>query len=178
MKQFTIWENPTDRPANWSSFHNADLPQLYETEFQGSPSLEATSNPAAQIETTAIDFKGCWYPTAVDSTHINLTGGTFTCGATFIPNVTNITVSASTLTYIYLTATLSATYEDGYVTGGSATSASIIGSTSILSSSGTTGYIPLCSWQAGALVARFEFFSLKAKIGNFGGAILFEPGMT
>jgi len=179
MKQFTIWENPTDKPANWSSFHNADLPKLYETEFQGSPSLEATSNSAAQTETTAIDFKGCWYPSAVDSTHIRLTAGSFTCGSIFTPSVSSISVSSTLLNYIYLRATLSATTTDGYVSGGSATAVDILSGTSIPVSDNTYGYILLCSWQAGALVDRYEYFSLKARLNNKNvGDVYFEHGMA
>ena len=177
--QFTVYEKPTDKPANWSSFHNADLPKLYETEFQGATSLEATSNPAAQIETTAIDFKGCWYPTAIDSTHVKLTGGSFTCGSIFTPTVTSISVSSSALTYIYLQATLSPTYVDGYVDGGSATAAIVTSGSSIPTSDNTYGYILLCSWQAGALVDRYAYFSLKARLTNSGsGNVRFETGMT
>lgn len=180
MKQFTIWENPTDKPANWSSFHNADLPKLYETEFQGSPSLEATSNPAAQIETTAaVDFKGSWYPTAIDSTHVRLTGGSFTCGSIFTPSVSSIAVSSSALNYIYLQATLSPTYVDGYVDGGTVTACTVMSGTSIPTSDNTYGYILLCSWQAGVLVDRYEYFSLKARLNNSGtGNVYFEHGMA
>lgn len=35
MKQFTIYENPTDRAQNWSSFHNADLADMNAKETQG-----------------------------------------------------------------------------------------------------------------------------------------------
>lgn len=179
MKQFTIYENPSEKPQNWSSFHNADLPKLYETEFQGSPSLEATSNSAAQTETTAIDFKGCWYPTAIDSTHVKLTGGSFTCGSIFTPSVSSISVSSSSLNYIYLRATLSPTTVDGYVDGGSATACIVMSGTSIPTSDNTYGYILLCTWQAGALVDRYEYFSLKARLNNSGtGNVSFEHGMA
>lgn len=48
-KQFTVWENPIDRPANWSSFHNAELPKLYETEFQGIIPFEFSTTVAPEI---------------------------------------------------------------------------------------------------------------------------------
>lgn len=62
MKQFTIYENPTDRAQNWSSFHNADLPKLYETEFQALPEITPTSsaieNTFVSIATQGLDVKG------------------------------------------------------------------------------------------------------------------------
>ena len=53
MKQFTIYENPTDRAQNWSSFHNADLPKLYETEFQGPSTVDLPTQAAESTSITA-----------------------------------------------------------------------------------------------------------------------------
>lgn len=113
-------------------------------------------------------FRGCWYPSIIDSTHIKLTGGTLTCGTIFTPSVSSVSVDASALNYVYLRATLSATTTDGYVTGGSVTAASILSSTSTLTSNNTYGYILLCTWQASALVERYEFYSFFGSLQNQG----------
>lgn len=179
MKQFTVYENPRDVEPNWSRLHNADLAKIYETEFQGTPDAVAVVNSEQAAAVTAIDFKGCWYPSAVDSTHIRLTAGSFTCGSIFTPSVSSISVSSTLLNYIYLRATLSATTTDGYVSGGSATAVDILSGTSIPVSDNTYGYILLCSWQAGALVDRYEYFSLKARLNNKNvGDVYFEHGMA
>lgn len=124
-------------------------------------------------------FRGCWAPSAIDSTHIKLTGGTFTCGTIFTPSVSSVSVHATSLNYVYLRATLSPTTVDGFVTGGSATAATVLSSTSTLTSDNTYGYILLCTWQAGAVVSRYEFFSLKARLGNANvGDVVFEHGMA
>jgi len=134
--------------------------------------LVAESNFAPPLASSG--FVGCWAPRKIDATHISLTPGSFTCGAIFTPSVSSITVSSTSLEHIYLRATLSPSYTDGYVTGGSASAVSIIASTTTLTSDNTYGYILLCDWQAGALVARYEFFSLSAALKNAGaGDVLF-----
>lgn len=184
MNQRDVWAAPWQRGAQ----RPLDLP------LRGGPGLGVSGGLVSvrdraekitryvpdRLPVAGGDFKGCWFPTAVDSTHVNLTGGTFTCGGVaFTPSVSGIVVSSSALTYIYLRATLSAYTDDGYVTGGVATAVDIIGSTTELASAGTTGYIKLCTWQAEALVARYEYFSLKARLGNSGvGTIVFEHGMA
>lgn len=168
MKQFTVYENPIDRAQNWSSFHNADLPKLYETEFQGLSTVDLPTQAAESAAAVTPNFKGNWYPSAIDSTHIKLTGGTITCGSIFTPSVSSITVHATSLNYIYLRSTLSASSLDGYVVGGSITAASVISSTSTLTSDNTYGYILLCTWQASALVTQYEFYSFFASLQNQG----------
>jgi len=168
MKQFTVYNPPLDTPQNWSSFHNADLPKLYETEFQGLSTVDLPTQAAESAAATTPNFKGNWYPSAIDSTHIKLTGGTITCGSIFTPSVSSITVHSSSLNYIYLRSTLSPYRTDGYVVGGSITAASVISSTSTLTSDNTYGYILLCTWQASALVAQYEFYSFFASLQNQG----------
>lgn len=170
MKQFTIYENPSEKPQNWSSFHNADLPKLYETEFQGPSTVEipTTAQVAESAAAATPNFKGNWYPSAIDSTHIKLTGGTITCGSIFTPSVSSISVHATSLNYIYLRSTLSAATLDGYVVGGSITATSIISSTTTLTSDNTYGYILLCTWQSSALVQQYEFYSFFAALRNQG----------
>ena len=168
MKQFTVYNPPLDTPQNWSSFHNADLPKLYETEFQGLTPVDLPTQAAESVAAVTPNFKGNWYPSAIDSTHIKLTGGTITCGSIFTPSVSSITVHATSLNYIYLRSTLSAYSLDGYVVGGSITAASVISSTSTLTSDNTYGYILLCTWQASALVDQYEFYSFFASLQNQG----------
>lgn len=119
-------------------------------------------------------FRGCWAPSKIDATHIKLTPGTLTCGTIFTPTVSSITVDASALTHVYLRATLDPYYTDGYVNGGGATAVDVIGSTTELNSDNTYGYILLCDWQAGAVVARYQWFSKFAVLNNQGtGDVLF-----
>lgn len=119
-------------------------------------------------------FRGCWAPSKIDNTHIKLTPGTLTCGTIFTPTVSSVTVDASALTHVYLRATLAPYYTDGYVNGGGATAVDVIGSTTVLNSDNTYGYILLCDWQAGAVVARYQWFSKFAVLNNQGaGDVLF-----
>lgn len=177
MKQFTIYENKMDEKPDWSRFRNVDLADISKTEFQGLTPFELPVDSNGTPQTTAVDFRGMWYPTAIDSTHVRLTGGSFTCGSIFTPSVSSISVSSSALTYIYLRATLSPTYVDGYVDGGTATACTVMSGSTIPTSNNTYGYILLCSWQAGALVDRYEIFSLKARLNNSGtGDVQFDHG--
>lgn len=168
MKQFTIYENPTSAEPNWSRLHNSDLPNLYETEFQGPSTVDLPAQAVESAAASTPNFKGNWYPSAIDSTHIKLTGGSITCGSIFTPSVSSITVHSSSLNYIYLRSTLSSSLTDGWVTGGSITAASVISSTSTLTSDNTYGYILLCTWQASALVTQYEFYSFFASLQNQG----------
>lgn len=174
----SVWAAPMPLPARGGSGLGVRVDE------QG---MLVTLQPREEkIERYALDervaggsFKGCWFPSAIDSTHIQLTGGSFTCGSIFTPSVSSVAVDASALTYVYLRATLSATTVDGYVTGGVATAATVLGSTTTLTSDNTYGYILLCTWQAGALVDRYEYFSLKARLNNSGvGDVYFEHGMA
>jgi hypothetical protein len=167
MKQFTIYENKMDEKPDWSRLRNVDLADVSKTEFQGAAPFELPV-PTVESVAAAPNFKGNWYPSVIDSTHIKLTGGTITCGSIFTPTVSSVTVDASALNYIYLRATLSASKIDGYVVGGSITATSIISSTSTLTSDNTYGYILLCTWQASALVAQYEFYSFFASLQNQG----------
>jgi hypothetical protein len=111
-----------------------------------------------------------WTPSAASSTSINLTAGSISDGVTTrTPNVSAIAVSATALQYIYLVCTLNVTRVDGFVTGGTVTAASISAYSGIQTNSDTTGYILLCTWQAGAIVDRFRYWSIECQINDNGG---------
>jgi hypothetical protein len=115
------------------------------------------------------DFQGAWCPTRVDATTINLTPGLLRMSTEdFIPSVTGISVSASSLNYIYLKVTLDPTYIDGYCSGGGASYVEVIASTFLQTSDNTYGYIMLCTWEGGALGERVRWFNLFAELGNRG----------
>lgn len=114
-------------------------------------------------------FVGCWYPTKVNSELINLTAGSITDGiTTYLPDVTYIAVHATNAQYIYLVCTITPTLVDGYVTGGTIDSATVQAFSALQTNSNTTGYVLLCSWQAGVIGDRYTFWSLQAEIGNKG----------
>jgi hypothetical protein len=111
-----------------------------------------------------------WTPTAASSTSINLSAGSISDGVTTrTPTVTGISVHETDLRYIYLVCTLNATRVDGFVTGGTVTAASISAYSAIQTNSDTTGYILLCTWQAGAVVDRFRYWSIECQINDNGG---------
>jgi hypothetical protein len=133
--------------------------------------LEAKTGGAASGR-----FVGCWHPTAVNEELINLTAGSITDGiTTYLPDVTDITVHATNPQFIYLVCAITADTVDGYVTGGSITSATVQAFSSLQTNTDTTGYVLLCTWQEGAIGDRYTFWSLQAEIGNKGsGDVVFR----
>ncbi len=110
-----------------------------------------------------------WTPSAASSTSINLTAGSISDGfTTRTPTVTGISVHATDLQYVYLVCTLSPTLTDGFVTGGTVTSAVITAYGSAQTNTNTTGYILLFTWQAGAIVDRFRYWSIECQLNNSG----------
>jgi hypothetical protein len=110
-----------------------------------------------------------WTPTAASSTSINLTAGSISDGVTTrTPTVTGISVHATDLQYVYLVCTLSPTLTDGFVTGGTVTAAVITAYGSAQTNTNTTGYILLFTWQAGAIVDRFRYWSIECQLNNSG----------
>jgi hypothetical protein len=111
-----------------------------------------------------------WTPTAASATSINLSAGSISDGVTTrTPTVTGISVHETDLRYIYLVCTLDVTRVDGFVTGGTVTAVSIAAYSALQTNSDTTGYILLCTWQAGAVVNRFRFWSIECQINDNGG---------
>lgn len=114
----------------------------------------------------AAAFKGSWYPSSGGSvTSLNVTGG-FIADGTTIHTIaaTVLTVHAISLNYIYLVCGLNKTTVDSWVSGGVITSPTIASYTSVQQSDNTTGYIPLFTWQAGALVDRDAYFSFGCEL--------------
>lgn len=107
MKQFTIWENPTDRPANWSSFHNADLPKLYETEFQGITPFELPSFPPDTPAVVEVTQGGLDVSSAGKVIAATVMGVMPTIGGTSLDDGTppSLTIPSSGTRYIVVTVT-------------------------------------------------------------------------
>lgn len=111
-----------------------------------------------------------WTPKRVNDELIEMSAGSISDGVTTrTPNVSAIAVSATALQYIYLVCTLNVTRIDGFVTGGTVTAASVITYSGIQTNNDTTGYILLCTWQAGAIVDRFRYWSIECQINDNGG---------
>lgn len=114
------------------------------------------------------DFKGKWYPKRGSSdTEVIMTGGAIFDGTT-LSTVAGATISvhATSLNYIYLECDLSKTTVDSYVSGGTVAPAStpLISATSVQVNTNTKGYILLCTWQAGALVDRYSYYSFACEL--------------
>ncbi len=111
-------------------------------------------------------FRGCWCPTfrkVGETLKVDFTQGYLTDGvSTVTPTVTDITcpTATDTLYYAYLAVNFTPTEVDGYVTGGTIGSVSVIIDTSIPSNTNSTGYILLCTIRNGAVVDRHSFWSL------------------
>jgi hypothetical protein len=115
------------------------------------------------------EFVGAWYPTAVDSTHIDLTPGTLSDGATtYTPTVDGIVVDATDLNYVYLECDLTPTVVDGITVGGTVDAVAVVAYTSVQTNTSSKGYILLCEWMAGELVSRYRYFSMEAEIWTSG----------
>lgn len=114
-------------------------------------------------------FLGCWHPSVVSQTSINLTAGSVSDGiTTFTPTVTGITVHYSSLNYVYLECAISVDILDGYVTGGVITAAILKSYTTTKTNTNTNLYVLLCTWQAGALVSRYKYHSMTVDIRDTG----------
>lgn len=110
-------------------------------------------------------FKGAWSPSTVDSTHIDLTAGSVTDGVTtFTPTVTNISVHATSLNYVYLECSITPSTDNGFVVGGVITAASITSYTTTKTNTNSKAYLLLATWQASALVARYQWYSQALQI--------------
>lgn len=115
----------------------------------------------------AADFKGMWYPTRGASiTDLNVTGGRLYDGVT-VHTIADaaLTVHASSLNYVYLSCGLTKTTVDGWVSGGTVDATPTIATaTTFPTNTNTAGYIPLFTWQAGALVDRYAYFSFGCEL--------------
>jgi hypothetical protein len=115
------------------------------------------------------EFKGLWYPKRGSSdTQVIITGGSIFDGTT-LHTVAGATLSvhATSLNYIYLDCGLTATTVDSYVSGGTVNATPTIAtstSAASLTNSNTAGHILLCTWQEGALVDRYAYFTLACEL--------------
>lgn len=129
--------------------------------------IESEAQVAQESEASAptAEFVGAWYPTAVDSTHINLTAGSVEDGSnTFTPSVTNIAVHETNLNYVYLECSITPTVLNSYITSGVITAAIVKAYTTTKINTNSKAYLLLCTWQAGKLVDRYRYFSQGLKI--------------
>lgn len=110
-----------------------------------------------------------WKASAVDSTHISMSGGTITDEvATFTPDLSYIPVSESDHTYVYLHLTIEPTITNGFCSLAGITSAEVRGYTVEKTNSNTHWYILLLEWEAGSVTAQHCYFSLQCE-GGYGG---------
>lgn len=147
-----------------------------------SSELDAQVIPRFNGGGDAGSFTGQWAPRRGSSlTELIVGAGTIFDGTTIhsIAEAT-VTVSASALQYVYLVCTLSPTLIDGYVAGGTITATpSIAAYSSVQTNTNTTGYILLCTWQAGAVVQRYVWFGFVAELLNKNtGDTVFNYGPT
>jgi hypothetical protein len=114
------------------------------------------------------EFKGMWYPTrGAAITNLNVTGGTLYDGVTVHTiAAASLTVHASSLNYVYLSCGLTKATVDGWVSGGTVDATPTIATaTSFPANTNTAGYIPLFTWQAGALAAaRGAYFPFVCEL--------------
>lgn len=123
---------------------------------------------AARGGGSASSFRGLWYPSKVNNESVKIGAGSLFDGTTFhsVPETT-VAVSPTALNYIYLVCNLSATLVDGYVAGGTVSSTPTIARySSVQPNNNSTGYILLCTWQAGAVVDRYAYFALASELLN------------
>ena len=128
----------------------------------GSDSLSFDLSPSGGVD----EFVGCWAPTRVDSTHIDLTTGSISDGVTTLtPDVTGIVVHATSLNYVYLECNLTGNEVDGFYQGGTIDAAIVAAYTTTKTSTATKGYRLLFEWQSGALVGtRQAYFAMQGEI--------------
>jgi len=111
-------------------------------------------------------FRGCWAPTikgAKGERKISFTSGYITDGIYIVlPELDDITCPDSTdvLYYVCLYVTFTPTVVDGYVTGGTIDSASIVIDSSLPINTDSDGNILLCTIKNGAVVDRHSWWSL------------------
>jgi hypothetical protein len=122
-----------------------------------------------KVATGGGEFEGLWYPKRGSSdTQLIITGGSIFDGTT-LHTVAGATLSvhATSLNYIYLDCGLTATTVDGYVSGGTVDATPTIAtstSAASLTNSNSAGHILLCTWQEGALVDRYAYFTLACEL--------------
>lgn len=109
-----------------------------------------------------------WEPSAgADDEELIITGGSISDGITnHSVSGATLAIHATSLNYVYLECDLSASTIDSWVSGGTITSAAITTYTTTKTTTSTKGYVLLCTWQAGALVARYRWYGLAAKLTN------------
>lgn len=113
-------------------------------------------------------FKGAWAPTLQNGGNkLKLTPGSINDGiTTFTPVVDDISLNAG-LNYVYLRCGVTRTTEDGYVVGGTITSAIIEVTTSAQVSDTTYGRVLLCTINRATTpitITRYQWFNLSAQI--------------
>lgn len=165
MNSFSV----LSRTPNWDTLRNIDRPAISLPEFQALPSSGPESTITSPSASSTSDFRGAWFPTSASSTTIDLTDGSVTDGTTtFTPDVTDIAVHATSLNYVYLECDTTPGTLDGYVTGGVITAAAIVAYTTTKTNTNSKLYILLCTWQAGALVARYKYWSMTVDTRDTG----------
>jgi len=165
MKQFTIYENKMDEKPDWSRFRNVDLADISKTEFQGLTPFEL---PSSVLESSAlpVGFIYNFKPRAASSTSLTISPGYVangipTIGGTAIddPTPPALTVSASTLTYVYVCVNYTLVTTGSTVISANVNSRVISAQTSLQTSTNTDRYFLLFSWQAGRVVNQYRFYS-------------------
>lgn len=137
------------------------------TGYNGSYTISAEA--AAEVEEEAAAsveaWTGAWYPSHAGAGLIDLTAGSVEDGTTtFNPDVTDITVHETSLNYVYLECNITPTVLNSYVTAGVITAAIVKAYTTTKTNTNSKAYLLLCTWQAGALVDRYRYFSQGLKV--------------
>lgn len=110
-----------------------------------------------------------WKASAVDSTHISLSGGTITDEvATFTPDLSSIVVDDTELNYVYLHLEITPTITSGFCSLAGITAATVEAFTTEQTNSNTDWYILLFEWQTGNVTAQHCYFSMQCE-GGYGG---------
>lgn len=122
-------------------------------------------------------FAGAWKPT-LNGSDVDLTAGSIFDGSTtWTPTVTGIALVAASFNYIYLHCELNPTTEDGFVTGGGLSSATVEAHSSVQTNSNTDAYILLCTIDLtnNNEVTRYQWFSFGCQLRNSGvGDVVFN----
>lgn len=156
MNSFSV----LSRTPNWDTLRNIDRPAISLPEFQALPSSGPEPTITSPSGSTVTEFRGQWFPSFVDSTHIDVNSGSVNDGYTsYIPTLTGIVVAASALQYVYLECNLSLTIEDGFIEDGSISSVAIVAYSTLQTNTNSKAYLLLFRWQAGALVGRNEYYN-------------------
>lgn len=165
-------DNPLIRPRN--PFERRTLESI----AQGKPRpvggpfrvLPGQTSFESARSRAAANFKGRWHPTIIDETTLSVTGGTIFDGATTtIVPTTEVAINASELNYVFLQIAFATDTEDGYVTGGTVSSATIESNTTgVPANDNTTAHILLFTWENGAIVDRYEWFNFSCEFHQYG----------